>query len=99
MPLFTEVRGETVWKIAEGVSSTLLWRQEAADRDFFDPSWPLSEPRFGINSEFPNSFGRGVLRSSRFARVVFFSQESGMGVARLKDNPPSEARMIAECAD
>src|SRR5215216_7455130 len=54
---------ETVWKIAEGVSSTLLWRQEAADRDFFDPSWPLSEPRFGINSEFPNSFGRGILRS------------------------------------
>src|SRR5215218_6888440 len=47
---------ETVWKIAEGISSTLLWRQEAADRDSFDPSWPLSEPRFGIHCEFPNSF-------------------------------------------
>src|SRR5215218_4586590 len=39
--------GETVWKIAEGVSSTLLWRQEAADRDFFDPSWPLRSPDSG----------------------------------------------------
>src|SRR5215216_1667809 len=38
---------ETVWKIAEGVSSTLLWRQEAADRDFFDPSWPLRSPDSG----------------------------------------------------
>src|SRR5215217_9567197 len=54
--LFTEVPRETVWKIAEGISSTLLWRQEAADRDSFDPSWPLSEPRFGIHCEFPNSF-------------------------------------------
>src|SRR5215218_966215 len=45
--LFTRVRGETVWKIAEGVSSTLLWRQEAADRDFFDPSWPLRSPNSG----------------------------------------------------
>jgi hypothetical protein len=32
---------ETVWKIAEGVSTALLWRQEATDRDSFDPSWPL----------------------------------------------------------
>src|SRR5215203_4696685 len=39
--LFTRVRGETVWKIAEGVSTALLWRQEATDRDSFDPSWPL----------------------------------------------------------
>src|SRR5215216_7042062 len=46
-PLFTRRRGETVWKIAEGVSSTLLWRQEAADRDFFDPSWPLRSPDSG----------------------------------------------------
>ena len=39
--LFTGVRGEAVWKIAEGVSTALLWRQEAADRDSFGPSWPL----------------------------------------------------------
>ena len=42
LPLFTRVPGETVWKIAEGVSSAHLWRQESADRDSFDPSWPLS---------------------------------------------------------
>jgi hypothetical protein len=26
-----------------------------------------------------------------------FSQEDGIGVARLKESPSSEARMIAEC--
>src|SRR5215204_6034886 len=64
-PLFTGVRGETVWKIAEGVTSAILWRQEATDRDSLDSSRPLSEPRFGTHSDFPNSFGRGILRSSR----------------------------------
>jgi hypothetical protein len=39
----------------------------------------------------------GVLGSSRFAGIVLLSQEGGMGVARLKDSPPSEAKMIAEC--
>jgi hypothetical protein len=42
LSLFTNVVEKTVWKIAEGVSSALLWRQEAIDRDSFDPSWPLS---------------------------------------------------------
>ena len=35
---------ETTWEITEDVPSALLWRQEAADRDSLDPSWPLSEP-------------------------------------------------------
>ena len=39
---FSDSLGETVWKIAEGVSSALLWRQEAADRHSFDAFWPLS---------------------------------------------------------
>ena len=42
---------------------------------------------------------RPFLGSSRFAGIVFLSQEGGMGVARLKDSPASEARMIAECVD
>jgi hypothetical protein len=62
--LFTGVRGETVWKIAKGVSAVLLAAKEMADRDSFDPSWPLSELRFGTHPDFPNSFGRGVLGSS-----------------------------------
>jgi hypothetical protein len=61
--LFTRVCGETVWKIAEGFSTALHWRQEAADRHSFDTFWPLSEPPFGTHSDFPNSFGRGFLRS------------------------------------
>src|SRR5215208_629708 len=62
---FSDSFGETVWKIAEGVTSAILWRQEATDRDSLDSSRPLSEPRFGTHSDFPNSFGRGILRSSR----------------------------------
>jgi hypothetical protein len=65
-PLFSESRGETVWKIAKGVSAVLLAAKEMADRDSFDPSWPLSEPSFGTYPEFPNSFGkRLILGSSR----------------------------------
>jgi hypothetical protein len=61
--IVTRVRGETVWKIAEGVWRALLRRQKSADRDSFDPFWALSEPRFGTHSEFPNSFGRRILGS------------------------------------
>ena len=40
------------------------------------------------------------MNSTKFARRSrVFSHEGGIGVARLKDSPPSEARMIAECAD
>src|SRR5215212_2236028 len=41
---FQTVSRETVWKIAEGLSTGLIWRQEATDRGSFDPSWLLSEP-------------------------------------------------------
>jgi hypothetical protein len=56
--LFSGVREETVWKIAEGVSPRLSGGKRRPNRDSFDPSWLLSEPRFGTNPEFPNSFGR-----------------------------------------
>jgi hypothetical protein len=58
--LFTGVRGETVWKIAKGVSAVLLAAKEMADRDSFEPSWPLSEPRFGTHPDFPNSFSTSL---------------------------------------
>src|SRR5215208_1835409 len=62
--LFTQVPGETVWKIAEGVSPRLSGSKRRPNRDSFDPSWLLSEPRFGTYPEFPNSFGRRILGSS-----------------------------------
>src|SRR5215211_7454644 len=62
--LFTKVRGETVWKMAGGLSSVLLRLQEATDLGLLAPSWPPSEPRFCAYPDFPNSFGRGILRSS-----------------------------------
>src|SRR5215203_2904649 len=79
-PLFTGVRGETVWKIAEGVTSAILWRQEATDRDSLDSSRPLSEPRFGTHSDFPNSFGIGILRSS----AIIQNQAVGKGPAQVR---------------
>src|SRR5215203_1108129 len=62
--LFTQVRGETVWKIAQGLSSALLRRQEAADRGFFGPLERLRNPHFGAYPDFPNSFGRVILGTS-----------------------------------
>jgi hypothetical protein len=38
-PLFTEVRGETAWKMAEGLSSRIRYGQQPADLGPFDPSW------------------------------------------------------------
>ena len=40
--IFQTVSRETVWKIAEGLSTRLLWRQETADRPPFDPFWTLA---------------------------------------------------------
>jgi hypothetical protein len=56
---------ETVWKIAEGFSTVRLWRQEVADRTSFIPSWRPSESRLATQSDFPNSFEKGILGSSR----------------------------------
>jgi hypothetical protein len=49
--------------MAEGLSDGLIWGREAADRGPFDLFWPPSEPRFCAYPDFPNSFGRGILRS------------------------------------
>src|SRR5215216_6093429 len=91
MPLFTQVRGETVWKIAEGVSSTLLWRQEAADRDFFDPSWPLRSPDSGSIPNFQTvSEGEfSEVRGSQ-ASMALCSSEESVGPTSKRD-PRKEA--------
>src|SRR5215212_3698733 len=68
--LFTRVRGETVWKIAEGISLRLSGDKRRPNRDSFDPCWSLSEPPFGTYPEFPNSFGREILRSSNPASCI-----------------------------
>src|SRR5215217_3563527 len=60
---------ETVWKIAEGVSSTLLWRQEAADRDFFDPSWPLRSPDSGSIPNF-QTVSEGEFSEVRLTKIL-----------------------------
>src|SRR5215213_348794 len=47
---------ETVWKIAEGLSSVLRRRQKAADRGSFDPYRPPSGPLFSETSRFSKQF-------------------------------------------
>jgi hypothetical protein len=60
LPLLIGVRGETVWKIAQGLSSVGFCRQEAADRLPFVLSWKPSGTPCGTRSDFPNSFGEAV---------------------------------------
>jgi hypothetical protein len=40
------------------------WAAKAADRGSFGPLCGLRNPYFGTHPDFPNSFGRGILRSS-----------------------------------
>src|SRR5215213_8483834 len=47
---------ETVWKIAEGLSSVLRRRQKAVDRGSFDPYRPPSGPLFSETSRFSKQF-------------------------------------------
>src|SRR5215208_2397590 len=54
--LFTQRRGETVWKIAESLASVLLGRQKAADRGSFGPSLRLPEHLFRATSRFSKQF-------------------------------------------
>jgi len=56
LPLFTGVRGETVWKIVEGPSGEDLGRQKAADRGSFGPTLRPPEPLFRNPSRFSKQF-------------------------------------------
>src|SRR5215211_8987293 len=49
---FRTVSGETVWKIAEGISARLSGSKKHPNRDSFDPSWLLSEPHSGAIPNF-----------------------------------------------
>jgi hypothetical protein len=53
----------------------LLRLQEATELGLFVPSWPPSEPRFCAYLDFPNSFGRLILRTSPARRSTEFGQE------------------------
>src|SRR5215211_1320532 len=64
LELFTQCRGETVWKIAGRPLEGALLAPGGANRLLFAPSWRPYSPRFGTHSEFPNSFGIRILRSS-----------------------------------
>ncbi len=89
---------------APGMNLAGMQRTEGAQKGLLDGLWCYAAGTSetvrtvsleGQFSELPLCKVLGS--SSRFAGIVFLSQEGGMGVARLKDNPSSEARMIAEC--
>src|SRR5215203_1973566 len=69
--------------------SLLLRRQEPADRDPFGPSWPPSEPRSGTHPNFPNSFGRYVLRTYEVRGSPNFASCGGLFM------PPSDPHVAA----
>src|SRR5215208_4419381 len=56
LELFTQCRGETVWKIAGRPLEGALLAPGGANRLLFAPSWRPYSPRFGTHSELPNSF-------------------------------------------
>jgi hypothetical protein len=72
----------------------------------FTPFCPLVEALTTGYPDFPNSFGRGMLRSSHVeayaltgspAACSVQDQGGGTGFARLKDSPSSENKIVAEC--
>src|SRR5829696_4649700 len=73
-PLCSGVRGETVWKIAGRPLEGALLAPGGANRLLFAPSWRPYIPRFGTHSEFPNSFGRVILRSSCAGSWITYSE-------------------------
>ena len=91
---------ETVWKIAEGLLARLSGGKKRPNQNSFDPSWQLSELSFGTYPEFPNSFGRGILRSLGIRRAGVhkprpFAPESSASVLRrwlTVCSPPSGCR-------
>src|SRR5215213_7772599 len=61
--IYQTVSGETVWNVAGRVGlHNFRWRQ-APKRCSFAPFRRLVGPRNGADSEFPDSFGRGILES------------------------------------
>jgi len=67
---------ETVWKIAGGVSARLSGVKKRPNWYSFNPSWPLSDTRFGTYPEFPNSFTRTRVNRATGARSSFISLAS-----------------------
>jgi hypothetical protein len=56
MPNFRELFLETVWKIAEGLSSGLFDGKKRPIGAHSTPLESLRNPHFGTHSDFPNSF-------------------------------------------
>src|SRR5215218_9060553 len=70
LELFTQCRGETVWKIAGRPLEGALLAPGGANRLLFAPSWRPYSPRFGTHSEFPNSFPRTSVNRLAYGSVV-----------------------------
>jgi hypothetical protein len=77
--LFSEARGETVWKIAVGLASVLLGRQKAPNRGSFGPTLRPLEPLFRNPSRFSRQFRKGYSAKFKFvSNGVLRSSFSGI---------------------
>src|SRR5215211_8023802 len=80
MPLFTRVRRETVWKSGIGPE----WGSESGQEEWKESPFGciLSPQRRAPDAlgYFPNSFGRGILRSS-LPEVATWHSQTGTGYA------------------
>ena len=63
--------GETVWKIAEVISTVPLRWQQAGTRPPLDPSWPPSEPLFRDPSRFSKQFRKVNSQKLNFRFTAF----------------------------
>src|SRR5215218_2141059 len=64
---------ETVWKIAEVISTVPLRWQQAGTRPPLDPSWPPSEPLFRDPSRFSKQFRKVNSQKLNFRFTEFYS--------------------------
>ena len=86
LPLFTQVRGETVWKIGIGAESGFRRRPRGGKEAQLGRFLESKKHGREVLGYFPNSFGRDLLRSSplRSSRLLFVKRRR----ARLPVNPP-----------
>src|SRR5215218_8462265 len=83
---------ETVWKIAEVISTVPLRWQQAGTRPPLDPSWPPSEPLFRDPSRFSKQFLRDCLEI-RNGSPIGAAKAAKMG-RRSPYRPPLTAKQV-----
>src|SRR5215207_1411020 len=75
---FTPVRGETVWKIADGSLDGVCSMAQDCEMVLLYPHCPLMGPQTGGYPDFPNSFGSGILGSPLSPSCIVRANRAGI---------------------